>query len=77
MEAGSMTFVGKGLVITRKPGERVMIGDDIVVEVSEDSRPGRTRLRIMAPQEVSIMREELLEDEQRDNIVELATKKAA
>jgi carbon storage regulator len=72
-----MTFVGKGLVVTRRLGERVMIGDNIVVEVTEDSRPGRVRLRIMAPPEVSIMREELLGQNDVDNIVSLATARAA
>jgi carbon storage regulator len=67
-----MTFSGKGLVLTRRPGERIMIGENIVIEVVEDSRPGRMRLRILAPQECPIMREELLDEVERDLIVSQA-----
>lgn len=47
------------LVVSRKPGERVLIGDRIVVEVLPRSTPGTTRLRITAPKDVRVLREEL------------------
>jgi carbon storage regulator len=46
------------LVLSRKLGERVVIGPDILVTVIE-VRGGRVRLGIMAPTEVPIRREEV------------------
>jgi carbon storage regulator len=46
------------LILTRRPGERVVIGDDILVTVMGVS--GHTvRLGIEAPQGISIYREEI------------------
>ncbi len=46
------------LILARRPGERVVIGDEILVTVMEVS--GNTvRLGIAAPQGVSIFREEI------------------
>lgn len=54
------------LTITRHPGERIMIGDDIVVEIVEVS--GTTvRVGISAPREVAIFREELWERVRKEN----------
>lgn len=47
------------LVLTRKIGESVQIGDDVSVEVLE-VRGGRVRLGICAPGDVSVTRSELL-----------------
>jgi carbon storage regulator len=47
------------LVLSRKKGERILIGDDIVLTVTAVC--GRTvRLGVHAPKEVSIHREEVL-----------------
>lgn len=46
------------LVLTRKRGQQIVIGDDIVVTVLESSN-GRVRLGISAPPQVPILREEL------------------
>lgn len=46
------------LVLTRKPGERLMIGDDVVVTVIEVAR-GQVRIGIDAPSGKSIHREEV------------------
>ena len=46
------------LVLTRKPGESIVIGDDIVLTVVDLGR-GRVRLGLTAPRNVSIQREEL------------------
>lgn len=49
------------LVLSRKPGEKVYIGKDIIVTVVEIDR-GKIRLGIEAPCEVKIYREELLKN---------------
>jgi carbon storage regulator CsrA len=46
------------LVLTRKLGQRLIIGDDVVVTVLS-TRNGQVRLGIEAPRSVSIRREEL------------------
>lgn len=46
------------LVLSRKPGERIMIGDEIEVVVLE-SRSDCVRLGFSAPDEVRIHREEV------------------
>lgn len=50
------------LVLSRKIHQRVMIGDDIVVEVVRIG-PNNVRLGITAPDNVNVMREELLSDD--------------
>jgi len=53
------------LVLARKPGERIMIGDDITIQVIEVHR-GKIRLGVVAPKNVKVFREELLpEDDPR------------
>lgn len=55
------------LILTRRPGERVVIGEDVLVTVMEIS--GQTvRLGIAAPDELPIYREEIwlaVKDENR------------
>ncbi len=46
------------LVLSRKVGERILIGGNVVVEVLE-ARGRQVRLGITAPAEISIRREEL------------------
>jgi carbon storage regulator len=46
------------LIITRKPGERVMVGDDVVVHVME-LVGGSVRLGIEAPRSIPVYREEI------------------
>jgi carbon storage regulator len=54
------------LTITRRPGERIMIGDDVVIEIVEVS--GTTvRVGITAPREKLIYREELWERVKQEN----------
>ncbi|MHB1733754.1 MAG: carbon storage regulator [Ferrimicrobium acidiphilum] len=43
------------LVVTRKVGERIVIGDDIVISVVE-ARPGSVRIGIEAPSEIRVQR---------------------
>ena len=52
----------RGLVLTRHPGERIVIGPDITVEVVEVRCFGKgvvTRLRVVAPPELRVDREEV------------------
>lgn len=54
------------LTITRRPGERIMIGDDVVIEIIAVS--GTTvRVGITAPREKLIYREELWERVKQEN----------
>lgn len=52
------------LVLGRKPGEYVVIGEDIIVKVVK-SEDGDLRLAIDAPRDVSIVRGEVHEANQR------------
>lgn len=54
------------LVLTRKVGERILIGDNIVVQVVDFSR-GSVRIGIDAPETVSIFRYEVYERIQEEN----------
>ena len=46
------------LIITRRPGEKVMIGDDVVVEVMEIVG-NQVRIGVRAPRSVRVYREEI------------------
>ncbi|MFO0880714.1 MAG: carbon storage regulator [Gemmataceae bacterium] len=48
------------LALTRMLGERIFIGDDVVITVVDISR-GKVRLGIEAPKQVPIYREEVLQ----------------
>jgi carbon storage regulator len=47
------------LVLTRKAGERILIADNIVVEVLE-VQGNRVRIGIQAPSGITILRQELV-----------------
>jgi carbon storage regulator len=55
------------LVLTRKVGEKILVGDDIVVSVVEVDR-GSVRLGVEAPRSVSILRFEVYERIQEENL---------
>jgi len=46
------------LIITRRPGEKIMLGDDVVIEVIEVSGSS-VRVGIAAPKSVPVYREEI------------------
>ena len=46
------------LVLSRKPGERILIGDEVVITVVRIG-PNTVRLGIEAPRDLNIVREEL------------------
>lgn len=54
------------LIITRKKGESLMIGDDIEITVSKLD-DGSVKLGINAPKDVTILRKELYEAIKKEN----------
>jgi carbon storage regulator len=46
------------LIITRRPGEKIMLGDDVVIEVIEVSGSS-VRVGIAAPKSIPVYREEI------------------
>ena len=46
------------LIITRRPGERIMVGDEVVVEVMEIVG-NSVRIGVQAPRSVAVYREEI------------------
>ncbi len=55
------------LILTRKTGEKIRIGDDIVLSVVEISK-GVVKLGIDAPREVAILRQEVFDRVRDENI---------
>ncbi len=55
------------LILTRKIGESIIIGDDIVVKVIETGK-NNIRIGIDAPKEISVLRQEVYESIQQANI---------
>jgi len=56
------------LTVTRTAGEKIVIGDDIVVTVVSVSANGRIRLGIEAPKQVRIDRKEVVERIREENV---------
>ena len=54
------------LVLTRRSGESVMVGDDVVITVL-DTRGDVVRLGILAPRSIQVHREEVYRELQRAN----------
>ncbi|MEN6348134.1 MAG: carbon storage regulator [Syntrophomonas sp.] len=52
------------LVLGRRPGEYVVINENIIVKVVKDEKSG-LRLAIDAPREIKIVRGEILERERK------------
>lgn len=46
------------LVLSRKPGERILVGDDIAITIVRIG-PNNVRVGIEAPRDLNIVREEL------------------
>jgi carbon storage regulator len=55
------------LTLTREVGQKILIGDDIVITVVAVSGNGRVKIGIEAPQQVRIDREEVLERIRQEN----------
>jgi len=60
------------LIITRRPGEKVMIGDDVVVEIIEVSGSS-VRIGIAAPKSVRVYREEIYTAVKEENVAAAAS----
>ncbi len=56
------------LALTREIGQKILIGDDIVVTVLSVSPNGRVRLGIEAPRHVRIDRQEVLDRIRQSNM---------
>ena len=57
------------LVLSRKPGERILVGDNIVITIVRLG-PNNVRLGIDAPGEMNIVREELVERQALDAAIQ-------
>jgi len=55
------------LILTRKLGERITIGDDITIDLLE-IKGSQVKLGIKAPENVSIHRQEIYEKIRRENL---------
>ena len=52
-----------GVVLTRRPDEEILIGDDISVKVTRiDFRRKQVKLLVKAPEDILILRKELKRD---------------
>jgi carbon storage regulator len=54
------------LVLTRRPGESITIGDDVIVTVIATGG-GQVRLGITAPRSVQVLREEIYKSMREEN----------
>ncbi|GEP64587.1 carbon storage regulator [Clostridium beijerinckii] len=54
------------LIITRKKGESLMIGDDIEIVISKID-DGSVKIGIKAPKDISILRKELYDEVEKEN----------
>jgi carbon storage regulator len=54
------------LIITRKPGEKIMLGDDVVVHVMEIVG-NSVRVGIQAPRSLPVYREEIWDAVRKEN----------
>jgi carbon storage regulator len=50
--------VSNVLIVTRRPGERIMVGEDIIVTVMGIHR-GQVRVSVSAPRDIAVDREEI------------------
>jgi len=49
------------LSLTRRPGERIMIGDDIVIQITRITSERGVQIDIQAPRDIEVHREEIYE----------------
>lgn len=59
-EAGMRREDQGRLTLTRKVGESIQVGDDVVVELASVA-DGKARIAITAPRSVTVLRSELME----------------
>jgi carbon storage regulator len=63
---------GSVLIITRRAGEKIMFGDDVIVEVVEVSGSS-VRLGIQAPRSLPVYREEIWQSVKQESAAAAAT----
>ena len=63
------------LILSRKPGERIFIGDDIVVEFKGMNAHGEAVLGFVAPVNITVLREELAARMAQDVVAKLRRRK--
>jgi carbon storage regulator len=56
------------LTLTREAGQKIVIGDDIIITVVSVSDNGRVRLGIDAPRQIRIDRSEVLDRIRSENV---------
>jgi len=56
------------LTLTREAGQKIVIGDDIIITVVSISENGRVRLGIDAPRQIRIDRSEVLDRIRSENV---------
>lgn len=56
------------LILTRKIGESIIIGDNITVKIVETGK-NSVRIGIDAPKEITVLRQEVFESIQKENIL--------
>ncbi|MCP4966770.1 MAG: carbon storage regulator CsrA [bacterium] len=59
------------LVLTRRPGESIVIGDNIVITIIE-IKGGQVRVGVDAPRSVDVYREEIYEQVRQENLAAIA-----
>jgi len=59
------------LVLTRRPGESIVVGENIVVTVIE-IKGGQVRIGVDAPRDVEVYREEIYEQVKQENLSAIA-----
>ena len=64
------------LVLSRKPGETILIGDDIEISIVE-VRGDTVRIGISAPRNVTILRQELLAEVAKTNLEAVSAARGA
>jgi carbon storage regulator len=64
------------LIITRKPGEKIMLGDDVVIHVMEIVG-NSVRVGIQAPRSLPVYREEIWDAVREENRAAAAAMPAA
>lgn len=64
------------LVLTRRPGESIVIGNDIVVTIVE-IKGGQVRVGVKAPREIQVHREEIYAQVRQENIAAVASADSA
>lgn len=60
------------LVVTRKKGESILIGDDIEIKITK-IEDGSVKLAISAPKEMTILRNEVLEKVKQENKIAISS----